>query len=133
MVPGLSRRSLLKSGSVAGLAALAGCTSMFEKPPELRIRNTTEEKRTISVQVRSAATGETILKDSFRIPPGGPHMLAKEVFPSKGDYKVCSTAEEVPETCETWTVDTLNPEYHVTLAPTTGKGGPRFEMGRYDQ
>lgn len=133
----LTRRSLLKrtgaAGLAAGLTATTGCTLMFEKPPELRIRNITEEKHTISVHVRSAVTDETILEDSFRIPPGGPHMLVKEVFPSTGDYKVCRTADGVAETCETWTVEESNPEYHVTLAPTTGNGEPYFEMGHYNQ
>lgn len=106
---------------------------MFEKQPELRIRNNTSEKRAISVQINSATTDKAVVDDEFRIPPGGPHITAKEVFPSTGEYKGCAVTEGVSEQCETWTVERDHPEYHITLNPATEETTLHFTMGRYDQ
>lgn len=132
MVPLLSRRALLKLGTAAGLSGLTGCTSMFESPPELRIRNNTSEKRAIIVQLNSAITSKPFIDDEFRIPPGGPHIIAKEVFPSTGEYDVCAATEGIPEQCETWTVEQDRPEYHITLNPPTEDTDIHFTMGHYD-
>lgn len=132
MVSARSRRSLLKFAATIGISSLAGCTSVFAKQPELRIRNETAEKRAITVHVTSAVTGEDFIDDEFRIPPGGPHMLAKEVFPSPGKYDVCAATEGIPEQCETWTVEQNHPVYHITLNPATEESDIHFTMGRYD-
>ena len=132
MVPLLSRRVLLKLGTAAGLGGLAGCTSMFGNPPELRIRNNTSEKRAIIVQLNSAITGESFIDDEFRLPHGGPHIIAKEVFPSTGEYDVCAVTEGIPEQCETWAVEQDHPQYHITLDPPTEDTDIHFTMGRYD-
>ena len=132
MVPTFSRRMILKLGTVAGLSGLAGCTSMFENQPELRIRNNTSKKQAIIVRLNSAITGETFIDDEFRIPPGGPHITAKEVFPSIGEYDVCAATEGVSEQCETWTVEQDYPKYHVTLNPPAEHTDLHFTMGRYD-
>ena len=132
MVPPLSRRTFLKLGTATGLSGLAGCTSMFADQPELRIRNNTSEKQAITVRLSSAITGETFIDDEFRILPGGPHIVAKEVFPSAGEYDVCAATEGVPEQCETWTVEQDRPQYHVTLNPATESTDIHFTMDRYD-
>ncbi|MFC6797842.1 MULTISPECIES: hypothetical protein [unclassified Haladaptatus] len=133
MVSVHSRRSLLKLGVAVGIGGFAGCTSMFEKPPELRIRNLTSEKRSITVQLTSAITGNTYIDDEFRIPPGGPHITAKEVFPSTGDYDICAATDGISEQCETWIVEQDNPEYHITLNPSSEEADLHFTMGRFDQ
>lgn len=133
MAPDHSRRSLLALGAAVGISGgFAGCTSVFAERPELRIRNNTSEKRAISVQVSSAITGESYVDDEFRIPPGGPHMLAEEVFPSPGEYDVCASTDGTSEQCETWNVERDHPEYHVTLNPATAERDLHFTMGRSD-
>lgn len=133
MISTRSRRSLLKLGATVGISGFAGCTSVFEKQPELRIRNNTSEKRAITVQVTSAITGEDFIDGEFRIPPGGPHMLAKEVFPSPGEYDICAATAGISEQCETWTVEQDHPEYHITLNPATEDTDRHFTTGRYNQ
>lgn len=136
MVPTPSRRSLLELGAtvgIGGVVGIAGCTSVFGKRPELRIRNSTTERRAITVQVTSAVTGREFVDDEFRIPPGGPHVLAREVFPSPGEYDVCASTAGTSERCETWTIERDHPEYHITLNPTTEGRDPHFTMGRYDR
>lgn len=96
MVPSLSRRSLLTFGTAAGISGLAGCMSMFEYQPELRIRNTTSEKRSITVQINSATTGKAVIDDEFRIPPGGPHITAKEVSHLPGNTKCALSRKASP-------------------------------------
>lgn len=133
MVPNPSRRSILKLGAAVGISgSFAGCSSVLAQEAELRIQNETSEKRAIFVEVSSAVTGESFVDGEFRIPPGGPHMLAKEVFPSAGEYDVCARAEDVPEQCETWHVEEDHPEYHVTLNPATEEKDTHFTMGRFD-
>lgn len=133
MDPSHSRRSLLKLGAAVGISSgVAGCTSVFANQPELRIRNTTSEKTAIFVRVSSAITGERYVDDEFRIPAGGPHMLAKEVFPSGGEYDVCARTEGISEQCETWNVEQDHPEYHITLNPASEAKDLHFTMGQFE-
>lgn len=132
MVPIHSRRTLLKLGAVVASSGFAGCTSVFAKQPELHIRNKTAEKRTITVQITSAITGTDFIDEEFRLPPGGPHILAKEVFPSPGEYDICAGTAGISEQCETWTVEQDHPEYHITLNPAAEESDLHFTMGRYD-
>ena len=105
---GLSKRKLMKTTALSFLW-FAGCSSQLAGGANLALTNASSETATISVTITERSNEDTLLDESYQVPPSDDGLLVEDVVSSSGEYTVEAAVESSDEHAESrWRIPSNN-------------------------
>lgn len=92
----ISKREFMTSATL-GLLPFSGCSSQSDGGANLSLTNSSGETATISVKITDRGNDETLLSESYQVPPSDDGTFVEDVVMKSGNYNVEATVENTDE------------------------------------